>query len=222
MTALAATMRALAPALVGLAVLRLERHRSRRRAAAVSAALHEVRRPLHSLALSPGAEDLSAHLELARLALADAEGALRGERPEHRAMLLDARDLVGAAVARTRPLVAAAGGRVALDWRGGPAPVLGDRRRLAQAVDNLVANAVEHGGGAVRIEGAMEAGWVRIAVRDAGRSRAAEPAGREQRTGRGHGLAIASAIASEHGGRAVLRRGARGALALLELPAAVR
>lgn len=215
-------MTVLAPVLAGLLVMGIERRRRRRLSTAVSAALHEVRRPLHALALSPGAGALEVHLEVARLALADAEGVLGGRPAERHSALLDARELAQAAVARAHPLVAAAGGRIALEWRGGPAPVVGDRRRLAQAVDNLIANAVEHGGGKVHIEGVAEAGRVRIAVRDTGGERPTSLGVGPSAPGRGHGLSIVSEIASEHGGRAVLHCGASGALALLELPAAAR
>jgi signal transduction histidine kinase len=43
-----------------------------------------------------------------------------------------------------------------VEWRGGPAFVGGDRRRLAQATGNLIANAVEHGGGEVTVRGRLE------------------------------------------------------------------
>ena len=42
-------------------------------------------------------------------------------------------------------------------WDGPPVSVWGDRLRLAQALGNLIANAIEHGGGAVEVLGVVGA-----------------------------------------------------------------
>ena len=102
----------------------------------------------------------------------------------------------------------------------------GDRLRLAQATGNLLANAIEHGGGKVEARGGVAHGRARIEVIDAGGglpAPVAELASRRQhgRGTRGRGLAIASAIASGHGGRLAAAPSERGARLVLELPAIV-
>ena len=101
----------------------------------------------------------------------------------------------------------------------------GDRLRLAQACANLVANAAEHGGGLVRVEVRSGAGRVRVEVRDDGPGlpaplAALEAAARGRRSRRGHGLAVAAALARAHGGRLAGAPSRGGARVILELPAA--
>jgi signal transduction histidine kinase len=102
--------------------------------------------------------------------------------------------------------------------------VRGDRVRLAQAVGNLLANALEHGAGTVEVGARSASGRVRIEVSDEGdglpapvaelTSRARGGIGR-----RGRGLAIASDIVARHGGRLVSAPSAGGARLAIELPA---
>jgi signal transduction histidine kinase len=103
--------------------------------------------------------------------------------------------------------------------------VAGDPLRIAQACANLVANAVEHGGGRVRVASSAAGGRVRIEVADLGPGLPAPldelvAAARGLRSARGHGLAIAAAIAERHGGRLIALPAPRGARLALELPAA--
>ena len=106
----------------------------------------------------------------------------------------------------------------------------GDRVRLEQALGDLVANALEHGSGTVRITGVAEDGHVELHVLDEGTGftpaflpRAFERFTRadEARTGGGSGLglAIVDAIARGHGGSAhAANRPEGGADVWLSLP----
>ena len=202
---------------------------ARRRRALVARTCHEVRGPLTALGL--------AVTGMSR----------RGEAPVGCLAALEA-ELTRAAAA-VEDLVCAGRGRPTLDrceavelgallrtavaaWTGGghavrlhPVPetwLLADPVRLARAVSNLVANAVEHGGGAavVRVRDGGP-GVLAIEVADEGHGLAAPVvtlmawghAGR-----RGHGLAVAAETARRHGGRLVARPAARGARLALELP----
>jgi len=110
----------------------------------------------------------------------------------------------------------------------------GDRVRLEQALGDLVANALEHGSGTVRITGAEVDGQVELHVLDEGPgfapaflSRAFERFTRadEARSGGGAGLglAIVDAIARGHGGSAhAANRPAGGADVWLSLPTGYR
>ena len=103
----------------------------------------------------------------------------------------------------------------------------GDRAELSQALDNLIVNAIEHGGPLITVDAVTRGESLRIAVADNGRasrppSRADSPAeviarlsGRRRR---GHGLNVVRRVAAAHGGRFALERSERGSMAVLELP----
>ncbi len=142
-----------------------------------------------------------------------------GERPARRTLAV-----------RACPLSLVRGGRASLalspppDASLSPTMVVGDPLRLAQACANLVANAAEHGGGQVRIRVRAGGEHVRIEVSDDGpglpQPVAALTASARGRSGRrGHGLAVAAAIAEHHGGRLSAAPARTGARILLELPA---
>src|SRR5436190_777981 len=116
------------------------------------------------------------------------------------------------------------GARLARAAAPSEALVRGDRVRLAQAVGNLLANALEHGGGRVELGARAQAGRVRIEISDEGAGLPAPVAelARRPRAGRGRrgrGLAIAADIVARHGGRLVSAPSARGARLAIELPA---
>ena len=103
----------------------------------------------------------------------------------------------------------------------------GDRLRLAQVTGNLIANAIEHGGGVVEVHGHGDRTRARVEVSDSGPGLPAPVAelvragsrGRGGRGRRGRGLAIAAAIAADQGGRLAVAPSMRGARVVLELPA---
>lgn len=216
---------ALAMALAG------ERWRAGRRRRALNRNLHELRRPLQLLALAPRpplAAGSASPLELAIAALAQLDSEINGGGGEPR-RLVSCRELVGGAVGRWRARAAIGGGSIALRWLAGGAPVVADPVRLAQALDNLIVNAIEHGGPNVVVEARAVGDRLRISVADDGR--AARPASRSgapaeviaRLTGRrhhGHGLEVVHSVAAAHRGRFALQRSDRGSRAVLELPLA--
>lgn len=139
-------------------------------------------------------------------------------------------DLLTESAGRCAVLAAAAGKRLVLR-PAGVAKVDGDRFALAQAVDNLLANAIEHGGPRIVLAATPVADAVRISVKDCARPLAARPSRpRPPRTPlgarlfgaarHGHGLRVVRRTASAHGGRFELRHSPGGAEAILELPLA--
>jgi len=204
---------------------------------AVARAAHELRGPLTAIGLGlelaaraperGAAADGVLELELARarVALSDLSGARPGRRLALRNLeRVEGEELVRAAVEAAGPAATAAGVDLTGRWLGPAAWVWGDRVRLAQALGNLIANAIEHGGGKVRVEGGAARGSVRIEVSDTGPGLPAPVAelARRARGGRGRrgrGLAIAGSIAAAHHGRLAAAPSSGGARLVLELPA---
>jgi signal transduction histidine kinase len=210
------------------------RIRAEKRRTALNRSLHELRRPLQALALAmPGARaaaETPAPLDLAIAALADLERAINGGDARPRFRPVSCRELLGGAVGRWRGRAKLAGGSVEFRWHAGAAAVVADPARLSQAIDNLIVNALEHGGPHVAVEARLGSGRLRIAVADDGR--AVRPDGWTDspsqliarltgRRRRGHGLAVVREVAAEHGGRFALQRSDSGSVAVLELPLAV-
>jgi signal transduction histidine kinase len=233
MTGLADSVLAGWPLAMTLAMaLAAQRLRAGRQRSALNRAMHELRRPLQVLALAaPRAAPAGpAPLDLAIAALDDLDrqingggGAEPGWRP------VSARELAGAAVGRWRSRATIAGGSIQLRWEAGSSVVLADPTRLSQALDNLILNALEHGGPEIRVEGRASAARLRLAIADDGV--AARPASRRGSPGeviarltgrrrRGHGLQVVRETVQAHGGRFMLRRSERGSSAVLELPLA--
>jgi signal transduction histidine kinase len=214
-----------------------DRVRWARRRGALNVALHELRRPLQTLMLNVGRNTPSENgapgeLELAVSALDELDREINGVAPPLRLRPVPARAWVEGSLGRWRAAAGRAGSPVTLRWRAGPASVLADPSRLAQALDNLIVNAIEHGGPPIRVDGTVRGERLRITVADGG-SMVARGAGRGGRSRlrlvvrrwvtrgrRGNGLRAVARIAAEHEGRLMVTRGTRGTVAALELPLA--
>jgi signal transduction histidine kinase len=202
--------------------------RNGRRRSALNEALHELRRPLQAVALAaggPAASGAGDPMDLAAAALERLDREINGGSLEPSVAPLDPRLLAQTAVERWQGRVGLGGGSLELRWSAGGARVRGDRRALAQALDNLIVNAIEHGGPSIVVSGRRRERWLRIAVVDSGREsdpRRARPATVSARISgrrrRGHGLVVVRRVASAHGGRFALQRSERGCTAVLELP----
>jgi signal transduction histidine kinase len=225
---LAATMAAVAAA-QGL--------RAGRRRSALNEALHELRRPLQAIALAGGEPARSAasppvlesSVRLASAALERLDREVNGGGLQRPREPVELRPLVEAAVRRWQARARLGGGTLQLRWRAGRALTIGDRVDLAQALDNLLVNAIEHGGPEIAVDARPHKGRVRIVVADSGC--ASRPAMRRGAPGEviarlsgrrrhGHGLAVVRQVATAHGGRFALRCSEQGSLAMFELPLA--
>jgi len=222
--------------------------RAHHRLVLVARASHELRGPLtavqlglHALSGEP-ARVAAIDLELRRAGrvLEDLAAARAGERGRSGVELVDLAGLALAHEPTWRALAAAHGAELALEApvvvlpyavAGGdaraPTTVHADPLRVAQACANLVGNAAEHGGGTVRVRVRAVGDIVRIEVVDDGPGLPASvsaltAAARLRRGRRGHGLAIAAAIAEHHGGRVSAAPSSEGARVMLEMPAANR
>lgn len=213
------------------AVLSEWRHGCRREC--VARAAHELRGPITAARLGLEAGEVSParrralelELERAALALADLSAVAGGRVTGSRLEKVDLIAVVSDSVEALRAAAAERGAELRLEWSGPDAVVLGDRLRLAQTVENLLANAIEHGGGVIEVGGRIDGGTVRLEVTDDGPGLPAPVTqlvsrARRGRGWRGRGLAIAVSIARDHGGRVAAAPSDRGARVVLELPAA--
>jgi signal transduction histidine kinase len=208
-----------------------------RRMELVARACHELRGPLTAARL---AVQLAANatppsvargplaavdLELGRagLALADLSAAQRGARAGDRIETFELAPLLADAAAAWRATAWTKGVRLRLEAPPQGVLLRGDRLRLAQACGNLLANAIEHGGGEVRLRARAGAHTARVEVLDDGPGLPAPVAElvRRPRAGHslhGHGLRIAHDVAARYGGRLAAAPCERGARLVLELP----
>jgi signal transduction histidine kinase len=222
----------LAVAMSGIAAALLLR--TGRRRVAINEALHELRRPLQALALSaPAGKSASGavagSVRLAAAALERLDRAVNGGPEASVRAPVRLESVLRSAVGRWRARAVLGGGSLELRWRAGDASIEGDRTALEQALDNLIVNAIEHGGPTIVVEGRCRGAVLRVSVVDSGRG--SRPQSRRDspqevidrltgRRRRGHGLAVVRRVAAAHGGRFVLQRGELGTVATLELPPA--
>ncbi|MGI9183651.1 MAG: sensor histidine kinase [Solirubrobacteraceae bacterium] len=184
---------------------------------AVLRACHELRGPLTAVRLGlelggrmgrlSGTQwrAIDGELDRAALALGDLDMARLGKTAAPTESPVDLRALLADSVEAWRPSAAAAGVELELSWSGGHSSLRGDRVRLAQATGNLIANAIEHGGGRVEVRGRRWGAGARIEVSDDGPGLPASvprlTRGARRRGNRGRGLAIVAGVAKAHGGR---------------------
>jgi signal transduction histidine kinase len=208
-----------------------------RRRSALNEAVHELRRPLQTLVLTMPAGDgadptpIDGTVRMAATALERLEREINGDPVAPVRELMAVRPLLVSAVGRWRSRAERAGASLTLSAPTGSAAIEADPDELERAVDNLIANAIEHGGGDVLLEARAEGDRIALAVLDSGcagrpaasRRRLDLPIARALgRARRGHGLRIVRRIASVHGGGFRLRPTRRGTEAVIWLPAATR
>ncbi|UJA19846.1 HAMP domain-containing histidine kinase [Thermoleophilia bacterium SCSIO 60948] len=202
------------PAALSMAAVVLgARVRGDRRRRDLNRSLHELRRPLQALVLG-GSRD---HLERAIDALAELDRRVNGEDEHFEPRPVGGRDIVERAAERWRDAARRRGGDVRVEWAAGEVILAAEPRRLAAALDNLLANAIEHGRGRIDVLASVSPIGLRVAVvNDPRMIRRPRPPRLDPR--RGHGLWIARSIAQAHRGdlRCGLSEGRH--LAALELP----
>ena len=224
-------------AAIGLAVGLRAHLRLAQRMEAVARACHEVRGPLTAVGLGVSLGDRPGGLSVLRLRAIETEidraalavedlAAVSRRRPrpvaparEHVSMA----DLIGDAVIAAEGRAMSAGMTVQGGWEGPDAVVQAERLRLAQALGNLIANAVEHGAGVVRVHGSARGAEVHLEVADDGPGLPASVAEiirrpRSGRGARGRGLAIASSIVRSYGGTLTTAPTPQGATLMFRLP----
>lgn len=187
-----------------------------RRSLELNRRLHELRRPLQGVALAldagPANERALACFEQASGALADLDACVNGRPPRRAMSVVPLRDVLEDARRRW-------GSALTIDPATADPRVEADPRGLAGALDNLVANALEHGRGRVSLRLAADGREARLEVRDQGPGTVRSPSRRDPR--RGHGLAQVAAVAERHSGRAGLGGDPDGGtVATLALPLA--
>jgi PAS domain S-box-containing protein len=202
----------------------------------VAGVAHEVRNPLFSISATLDAfesrfgraEGVERYLsvlrgEIVRLTtlMRDLLDFGRPSRPDFAMCQMD--EIVEAAVSACAPL--ARRKSVEIGWPRGAAvpPVLADRARVSQVLQNLIENAVHFSPQGGRVDVALEARaepgeqWVECAVHDSGPGfdpadlpRLFEPFFTRRRGGTGLGLSIVKRIVYDHGGEVAAENHDRG------------
>jgi signal transduction histidine kinase len=205
--------------------------RDGRRRSALNEAVHELRRPLQALSLAAprDVEDASpfgSSLRMAAVALERLDREINGRSPVGNSQTVHIGPLVEAAIGRWRVRASRSGKSLTLRWRAGESSLAGSECDLAQALDNLITNAIEHGGERIEVRVTETGERLRIAVLDSGgapqRRRQGSVADVAARIGgrrrHGYGLRVVARTAAEHGGDFRLQRDAGVTRAVLGLP----
>jgi signal transduction histidine kinase len=185
-------------ALVALATLEAQRRRAgSRRRLALNHHLHELRRPLQALVLLAGRPHpqraaLLACLEQARTAVRGLDATVNGGTVASHPISTPLAELTSSLDRRWRPF------GVEVHSPRGEGAIVADPARLGSVVDNLVANALDHGSGRIDVRASTSGGEARIEVHDDGPSPIHPVLPRDPR--RGHGLTIARDAARDFGG----------------------
>jgi len=235
-----------------LMLLAGQRWRLVRRRDALNRALHEIRRPLQALALLPPAVpapggpllsfatrgqatsrgSVTEPVLQAIAAVGDLDRELNGGPPTgRRSEMVAARLMADSCVRRWQSRAALSEARIELLWSGPDVLIRGDGVALAAALENLIVNAIEHGGPQIEVTGHAIGARVRIVVNDNGV--VGRPPGRPDApaetlarlTGRGrhgHGLAVCERVVRDHGGRLETEFSEGGSRVTLLLPRASR
>lgn len=143
----------------------------------------------------------------------------------------DARDLADTLAEMYEPLADEAGAALRYEKPGDPLQLFGHRQLLAQAISNLIENAIRYGsaGGEIMVAVRRSGDHIVFAVSDCGpgipselRTEARRRFGRldssRSNEGAGLGLALAEAIAHLHDGKLLLEDNRPGLLTILQLP----
>jgi light-regulated signal transduction histidine kinase (bacteriophytochrome) len=210
-----------------------------RRIEALNRSLHEIRRPLQVLALGVPDSRRSVIADriasepvrqaISALALLDHQINGTGLRPSKgsRSELVAARLMADACVRRWLPFARLAGSRLRLVWTGPDVLIRGDATALAAALENLITNAIEHGGPEIEVSGLAIGRKVRLVVTDTGDSRpgnarldsvAPSMAGLSGMASHGHGLEVVRETVAAHGGRLDTEFGPNRSEAVIVLP----
>jgi signal transduction histidine kinase len=203
-----------------------------RRRSALNEALHELRRPLQALVLSAsyvgsGRVDGGDLPRQTVLALQRLDREINGGPVVAIPSPISVAGSLNAAVSRWRQRAEAAGACLHLETPLGDAIATVDQAGFARALDNLIINAIEHGGALVLVAAEIEDEALRITVADSGRRDGSSSRHRgagdlfaalSGRRRHGHGLRVVRTVAAAHGGEFHLRRLGVGVEARLELP----
>jgi signal transduction histidine kinase len=221
-------------AVTAASLLLLSRHAAHRSTERVVRACHELRGPLTNLTLvlgDGGAHDpaalpaLTLELARARRAVEELSAAAAGSGPRDERRGVDVGPLVRDIVAVHDVAARARGRRVVLRGVPDDAHVVGDRARLAQAIGNLVQNALDHGEGTVRVAVDTHDGAVHVEVADEGHGLRVPVDAllhARRRGQRGRGMRIVADALAAHGGRLRAAPSTDGARMVAELPVATR
>jgi len=207
---------------------RLEKERFREISAFTSGVAHEIKNPLNSLALvlellgrkAPAEARKDVDLGKAQVRTISRvidrfSSAVKAVRPDIEPLELD--DVLRLAAGNLAAEAPGASPRVNLEFVPG-VRVAGDRDLLAQALLNILKNAVEASpDGAIRVAGRRAGNRVEVLVRDAGPGLSPEAAARlfepfytTKDKGMGIGLYLAKKIVEAHGGSIAVGRPAGG------------
>ena len=194
--------------------------RERRRRTALNRAMHELRRPLQALVLAGSNEGrVRDALLMTVAAVADLDREINRETAPASLAAVRLEAVVHAAAERWEAAAATRRRALRVSCHTGGAVVQADSGSLARALDNLIANALQHGTERVEICATLGAGRARVAVADGGVAERSSPS-RRRDPRHGHGLSVVTGIARRHGGRFFWVRSASGSVAVLELPLA--